>query len=112
MRARRPGSQRSELNAESRFPISGGNAAIAKGLENLRTRKGCRLIESVHSFAEIQQHRDVKECLFRSERQRRAGERRVLFELWHAQEKRVVYFSVLESHGADNAAHFLKHRAL
>src|SRR5580765_7227815 len=98
MRARRPLSQRSELEAECRFPIRGSYPTIAKRLKNLRTRKGCRLIESVHSFPEIQQHREVKECLLRPERQRRAAERRVVFQLWHAKEKYVVYFPVLESH--------------
>src|SRR6266481_1188487 len=112
MRARRPISQRSELNAECRFPISGGDAAIAKRLKHLRACKSRRLVESVHSFPEIEEHREVKECLLRSERQRRASERRVLFQFWHPYEEHVVYFSVLESHRAGNTAHFLEHRAL
>src|SRR6266550_4285320 len=71
-----------------------------------------RLVQCIDFVSEVEQYRQVKKGLFRSQRSGRPGERGIMLQLWHPEEKDVVYLPVLESHGTSDAAHVLKHRGL
>ena len=113
MRARGPVCQRCQFDAKCCLPIIGADPAICEGLKNLSAgKRGHRLVQCIDFVPEVEQYRQVKKGLFRSQRSGRPGERGIMLQLWHPEEKDVVYLPVLESHGTSDAAHVLKHRGL
>src|SRR5205823_14665379 len=96
MRTRRPVCQRCQLEAKCSLPIVSGDPAIGERLKNFRASKGSRLVQCVDFLPQIEKHRQIKKCLFRTERDGRPSDHSLVLQLRHAEKKHVVYFPILE----------------